>query len=303
MRVERLPFTVYDVLGYLVPGTFALWVAFVFVKKMNTKAILTSNALNIVGPGSEGVYFALFIFLIAAYATGHLVGLLSSISVEKLAVEYFGYPSRFLTANSEKEFSLIIASNMQNYSFKRIRVKFAKLFCWPIWIFIKLLIFTELYTIFMKLLNNNIVSKFKFRLKSLEIEAGKFDDFEWWKGVEFYIINNIPHAFTRMYNYLTIFGFCRNFSFIFIVISNLYAAKFICKIFPTYDGLVTHEGRFGQWHWEIQANWDWSLLIASLGSGLIASLFFLGFLKFYRRYSEEAILALSFYENSSKDAD
>lgn len=78
MRVERLPFTVYDVIGYLVPGTFALWIGFVFAKKLNSNATIDANTLNIVGSSSESIYFSLFIFIIAAYAVGHLVGLMSS---------------------------------------------------------------------------------------------------------------------------------------------------------------------------------------------------------------------------------
>lgn len=231
MRVERLPFTVYDVIGYLVPGVFALWIGLVFFKKLNGTAIIDSQVLNIVGQTPESIYFALFIFVIAAYAVGHLMGLMSSITVEKIAVEYFGYPSRFLTISNADECRSIIISNMLSSSFHRKRVFLAKLFCWPIWIFVRLMITTGLFTIFMKPFPEHVIDKLKNKLNSLQLEAGPIDNCDWWKGAEFYVINNIPHAFARMYNYLTIFGFFRNFSFIFIIISSMYMYKFL-KLSP-----------------------------------------------------------------------
>lgn len=310
MRVERLPFTVYDVIGYLVPGTFALWIGFVFAKKLNSNATIDANTLNIVGSSSESIYFSLFIFIIAAYAVGHLVGLMSSITVEKIAVEYFGYPSKFLTILGEEKLSnedkcrAIIAENMVSSGFHRKRVFLAKIFCWPIWISVRLLISTGLFTIFMKPLSAHISAKLKSRLEILHLDAGPFERCGWWKSAEFHVINNIPNAFSRMYNYLTIFGFFRNFSFIFIVISSMYLIKFSSAFWPSFNFISSLSGEtlgLSHFEWEISANLNWNLLIASIVSSGIAALFFLGFLKFYRRYSEEAILALCYFDGDAKN--
>lgn len=109
-------------------------------------------------------------------------------------------------------------------------------------------------------------------------------DTKWYKSLEYYVINNIPDAVPRMYNYLVMAGLFRSLSFLFLWSAWLTLVYLVCyALFGTWPLGLTDNG-------------------TGTGAGLIEwftlstlSVFSLvAYLKFQRRYSEEAILALAF---------
>ena len=84
MRVERLPFTVYDVLGYLFPGLLLLVGVSLIAEHVFLIAIFdTVKSLDT----PKLVFVSIFSF-ISAYSIGHAVGLMSSVTLEKLGPVY-----------------------------------------------------------------------------------------------------------------------------------------------------------------------------------------------------------------------
>jgi hypothetical protein len=93
MDIRQNPFSVYDFLGYLIPGAFALYV----LAALGAWAV---PGLTFYGILEEYLSFgtpeAYIPFVIGAYVAGHVFSYLSSVTVEKYSVYAYGYPSKYL---------------------------------------------------------------------------------------------------------------------------------------------------------------------------------------------------------------
>ena len=114
-------------------------------------------------------------------------------------------------------------------------------------------------------------------------------DTKWYKPLEYFVINRIPSAVPRMYNYLVIAGLFRSLSFLFLISS--WWTIFYC---------VNHS-IFGTWPLNLGG------IETGFGSGFIeycflttASVFcIMAYIKFQRRYAEEAILAMAYWRGDN----
>lgn len=281
MRVERLPFTVYDVLGYLVPGFFACSLALA--------AFGGSSAfekLNVYSPDTTGQVLAATFLLIVSYIMGQFVGLLSSITIEKLVCAYLGYPSRYLfeaytfRGNAEER-TISVNAHREREKFKQVR--WCEILLMPIVPFMLLADACGLFGVLIRPFKKNSDETCEIlrclQLKLKERGLGSFDNLkneEWFRCVNFYAINNFPSALVRMYNYMTLYGFFRNMSFIFCALAWM----------PWLPWVRFENGDVYK-----------TFLFLSPGFAFCSFLLVLGFIKFFRRYSEEAILAFVLTEN------
>jgi hypothetical protein len=96
VRVERLPFTVYDILGYFIPGF--LFLAGVTHFFPAVQATVDSHMLRL-GSGLSGQAIGLGMVIAASYAAGHIVSFVASYTVEKGMIGINGYPSEYLMDN------------------------------------------------------------------------------------------------------------------------------------------------------------------------------------------------------------
>lgn len=110
------------------------------------------------------------------------------------------------------------------------------------------------------------------------------DSDDWFRFVCFYTFNNYQNAAYRLYNYLTIYGFLRNMCFVFSI-------AFWVSLVSTVD-ITNATGE------KLQLQFGWSGLYVALACALSAIILFFSFLKFYRRYTEEAILAFATRDDS-----
>jgi hypothetical protein len=98
MRTSQNPYSVYDLLGYLIPGLLSiLGTSLIFDNDFSTghltvgfwKSInIDAFSLNHIVP-----------LLIIAYLTGHLLSYLSAMTVEKFSIWSIGYPTEYLLNN------------------------------------------------------------------------------------------------------------------------------------------------------------------------------------------------------------
>ncbi len=101
MNLRGLPFSLYDFLGYFVPG--ALLLQFIVLGAELFEA--PGPSCDLAGVPDLGTFFettgklsagwALGLVL-AAYAIGHVLSFLSALSIEQLALCFYGQPSRYL---------------------------------------------------------------------------------------------------------------------------------------------------------------------------------------------------------------
>lgn len=106
----------------------------------------------------------------------------------------------------------------------------------------------------------------------------------WFKPLEHYVMNNNPIATSRMYNYLVIFGLFRTLSFIFLIVIWL---QIYFDIHHWWDGHVRLTPILSDGEKDM-AKWQ---LYFFLYINYFIALF--SFLKFQRRYVEEAMFAFA----------
>ena len=88
MKIDQNPFSIYDFLGYLIPGIiFAFGVVFCIQTNFYQKPFISLDNLKI-------DQYIIILFL--CYLVGHLLSYLSSISIEFFSIWSLGYPSRYL---------------------------------------------------------------------------------------------------------------------------------------------------------------------------------------------------------------
>ena len=277
MTLNQNPFSVYDFLGYLIPG------------------ILFCFGLYIVNQNPADIGFSIFssytkiedylMPLIICYLVGHIISFLSSITIEKYSVWTLGYPSRYLF-NKEKirfwksiidkyEKDHIFGSAMR--IFFRIIIKFlVSVIILPITlldIFVRhcLRLFDQYSRPFDEALLN-IVKECSNQLLTtkypkVEINGSKKDDQDYFRVVYHYAIENAPNHINKMQNYVALYGFIRTTTLIFVCFFWNSLIKYI-------------------FHGYIIAYW-WVPLTISIVSFIL----YIDFNKFFRKFSVEAFMA------------
>ena len=88
MEINQNPFSLYDFLGYLIPGIFCLLGGiYIYSPDLLWMNIIINDGYNLV------MYI---VTVIICYCLGHILSYLSSITVEKYSIWTLGYPSRYL---------------------------------------------------------------------------------------------------------------------------------------------------------------------------------------------------------------
>lgn len=288
VRLQSMPFTFYDVVGYLGPGIVAVWALVELISQYlgvpaNTVSIFVKDRVNLVGVDTIDIATAVVIGLVLSYTAGILIGLFSSISVEKLAIVYFGYPSDFIREELKFDGPFLQRSPIKNVcqEGRTTGALFVQLLCFPLTLFIWFATAFGWFAVIFKTLPVKIISIMERRFMFLSGYKINFDrKADWFRFVCFYVINNNTVAFLRMYNYLTLYGFLRNMTFLLMVVTWVYFVAFLTSL---------------------GASNNYVYATALLTSWLACSGLFCGFLKFYRRYTEEAVLAFALMRVDEED--
>lgn len=282
-RVERLPFTVYDILGYFVPGSFMTWV---FVSYIHPNDLVKLSDLinnDIIENSIINQSLSIFIFFVISFLVGHIIAFLSSITVEKLVICYFGYPSKTLLVDQKIKGPIKHRTAIRNIidNIKNARVVIIHIFMFPLVPVVWFLILTGWHSIVIKTLPNSIAKMIQDKFEkvteySIDPETSEKN---WFIYICYYVINNNASASFRMYNYVTVYGFLRSFCFIFVVFSFIsFKNSFYSLYHIYYYGIFIY-------------NYDADYLKVFFIFMIISSMLFCAFIKFYRRYSEEAMMA------------
>jgi len=95
------PFSLYDFLGYLIPGLITLSLFFLINA---CKEIHPFNLEVVLDKIPSFTFESSIVVIIIAYTLGHFLSFVSSITIEKYAVWRFGYPSKFLINEKKDRF-------------------------------------------------------------------------------------------------------------------------------------------------------------------------------------------------------
>lgn len=276
----------YDLAVYLPGGAVLLILLKAIIRSFAASeydavsAALMPNANDTIGLVTRSV-----IWLSASYLSGHLAAFASTYAVEKPVHHYLGYPSAVWLEFEKKARLGKIAQDLKSIFQDSVKGSLKNSYKDPVQIVVLALqlpaipIFWAIY------------KKGAFGFYSPKLPLGLMDDVRelyakigvripigigtrWEKVLEHYVANNCPLAYTRMYNYLVIYGALRLLSFIMLLViwSILGESIYNFLLFDAYFDVMKFS------------------FMAMFATAYAFSV--MAFAKFNRRYFEETIMAL-----------
>lgn len=284
------PFSIYDFLGYVFPGAFALIIVYYFViidpiefqNPMSVHEMLDLVRENFVG--SESIV-SCTIFLIISYVLGHIISYLSSITVERFVIWWYGYPSEFMLNHEDHHWHFfhdaIIMCHEKKYHYKRAIIRTYILRSLFSLLLLPILIPTVLFRIFgcnvffvKKLdpyLNDIVLQKRNALAVKLNLpDASHYDKVDYYRVIYNYVYEHSSNHRQKMDNYVALYDFLRSLTLIFIGVF----------IYVLWSGIIVSTS-IGYFYWL-------DLLIAMS----LSCVSFMAFFKFYRKFTLEAFMCL-----------
>lgn len=274
MKIDQNPFSIYDFLGYLIPGLlFSYGTMAIFQIDFNIPFAFPTLNLEM---------DQYFIIIVLSYLVGHILSYLSSVSVELYSIWSIGYPSRYLL---NLPFPGFWRNILKEPEIRKRLLKFGMvLYIYPVAICdifvrtvfkVKNLLGKSVDPIISELIHKKVddylVSNFSEEDKN-QINNCETTDF--FNLVYHFTLEKSPTHVTKLNNYVALYGFTRTLCFSFITLSWIVIARGFGGVFSLRASVVL------------------------LSLILISSILYLDFNKFYRKYSLEALLA--FVSNYNK---
>lgn len=292
MKTSQNPFSVYDLLAYLVPGLLAI---------LGTHILLLYNAdsggytkefwqiLDIKAFNIQGI----IPLVIVAYLAGHFLSYISAIIIEKFSIWSIHYPTYYLLDEIINKNEVKGWSNKIPNCFTFIIDFFTPDKKPNNWIYVlRVLMLTLLLPLVIPLiltswlfnthttirkpldlkLANFIFKSIQHFYQSLQIEIKQEDigAFDYFRPISHYVLEHCLEHNLKIQNYVALYGFNRNITLMFVFFFWLFFA------FRLFVGSVT-----------------WPKIAVILGLMGCCLIFYAAFNKFYRRYSLEVLMALS----------
>ncbi len=273
--IKQNPFSVYDFLGYLVPGSILIY-AYLIIDylKENASFELSEFIVKFKDLELEGIFF----FIIISYTFGHLISYASSITIEKYANWRYSYPSKYLLDIEHKGYWLG-CNNWKDVVWRIAMLIFLLPCVIYDWIFGQLLGFKRFYKKSLdELLQNMIILKINGLLEKIGInklnnteyfEDGNANGYDFHRIITHYAYENSKNHQAKMSNYVALYGFLRTLSLIFNLLTIYFFFRVFC--FLEFTNLNI-------------------LILLTLGG--LSYLSFMAFMKFYRRYTLEGLMII-----------
>lgn len=273
MNIKQNPFSLYDFLGYIIPGSVFLIIAIaLFFHSNEDSGLIQLLTMNLSLDKTEAYIF----FIISSYIVGHFLSFLSSLFIEKYSIWAHDYPSKFLLGYSHKGYF----NGTEKLSLRIITRVILAIIVAPISIldftFGRLLGMYDLYRrpldpLLRKLIRAKITHLIKHHAnldgKPFEVKA---KDVDFFRYVYHFAVENAPNHLYKMQNYVALYGFLRTLTFISLT-------AFWSTTFHIFYNPVDIAMLYG-------------LLLLS---GITTYIFFMAYIKFFRRFSLEAFMAMA----------
>lgn len=275
MQLKQNPFSLYDFLGYFIPGavlvvSVSAWSLYELgvCSLAILECTLESGHLEIVKMPTAPWAMS-FVFVLASYVFGFAMSLVSSLIIEKYLILRKGYPSRYRFAPLSDNFlnrcntpldwiCCIISAPVGIFDF----------------VFGVLLGLEESYYKEYKTDEKEVVeaviSKIFVKLKFPKKIDLISTDFNWHKYIYHYIYEKGSMHASKIQNYVALYGFSRTTSMVFVLLFWISILAYVLD-----------------WTSYSLTAFVWHLVLFAM----LAYSFFLGFAKFYRRYTDEIFMA------------
>lgn len=307
--MAKNPFSIYDFIGYLFPGIlFLLLIVYFwpfsssdslgeflniknFVSVCNEKLLGTSNSL------SDSTVLTIITVIIISYILGHVLSYVSSMTVEYMSIKAFGYPSDYLFKNTVTTWKSLW-TNFFPFSFK-LKDLFKNFFpfleritvwtaLFPVTSFLFFLGVPSKMVAYLKrpvdnYVINNITSVLRCmtnRLKLPEINLNL--DIDSHRIVMHYVYYKMPESHVKANNYIALYGFLRTMALVFCLLFDYLLFEMLCWI-------------------KFDKEKDGKLIFFIIALYFLCNILYMGFMKFYRRFTLENYMALLVTEKEDKD--
>lgn len=286
--MEKNPFSLFDFLGYFIPGAFGLFL--VYFLQNDNGLVFYFRVENVQSLNTDISILYITFFVILSYTLGHILSFLSTLTIENFTVWMFGYPSKNLLDIDRAVNYFERKMNTQNTinwgvtSLSYILRTLLFIFLAPISILSVTIgnILNLNNSVYTKSLGEPYVKFIKKKIKSIFKKHKKnyimdFENVDYNKLLIHHSYNiNTPHQ-PKLMNYVSLYGFLRVISLVF----NLLSIFMLLKIF------------FLNKKFNINLNDEFSTdsIFFFIASSL-TYITYLGYLKFYRRYTQENLMIL-----------
>jgi len=273
--MEKNPFSLFDFLGYFIPGAFFVFLCFFLQHDDGILYYLSLENIKKLDHNISIVYVTFFIII--SYILGHILSFISTLTIENFTVWMFGFPSKNLL-NIEDNVEYFSEKETVNLTILSYILRFILLvFLLPISLFsITVGILFDLNrSVYTKNLGSPYVELITNRIQRIFKELGtketsNLKDFDFHKLLIHYSYNiNTPHQ-PKLMNYVALYGFLRVCSLIF----NILSLYLLVLLFFYTNELKIQDYLF------------------CFASSILSYITYLGYLKFYRRYSQENLMIL-----------
>lgn len=272
--MNQNPFSLYDFLGYLIPGGLFLYVLYFcgitldwdVIIQLKKAAIAQESTLSLLGYSS---------IVILAYIIGHAIAICSAFLVEKYMNDTLQYPSIYLFWELNNEFKDEVKKGWG----RKLKYFIIKTILCPIWL-LDIITFNKLYsreltkelaTPLWDKLTNSYIKIFSVDLNQLKTSYALQGDL--FRLAYHYSYEYSSNHQQKIQNYVALYGFCRNVCLVFLIFFWVALCTLIINL--------------------MSANTSHFNLIATLVMLLMTYIFYCGFVKFYRRFSLEVFMAFS----------
>lgn len=281
--MNKNPFSLYDFLGYAIPGGVALIFTWIVT---HSEIYSLSNIITLDDELFDLVSWNnILILVLASYLIGHLIAFVSSLTIERFAVWNYRYPSRYLM---QKEKPNIIRSS---YFTKHVFWKMKAQAIWRLLLIVVLMPISVLSLVLGRWLrlNNFVIKPFdnymqeavKAKTRTLLNHLGlsKYNSISHGyvdinRIIYHYVYEKNERQAKKMDNYVALYGFLRSISLIFVVLSH----------YLFYYGII-NLATIREFHTA-------SYIFLLIAIACITYVFYLSFMKFYRRYTVEIFMSL-----------
>lgn len=306
MEPKQNPFSVYDFLGYFVPGAIFLYSLGLVSRHSVSVAKLREILAQLTGSENQLSFYVPFVLF--AYLVGHLLSLTSAFTVERFAIWCHGYPSKYLLrlnnpqrywANTSgyflrKFYRILVPTLLAPVSLCELVVgkllRGRELYAKPLDDALRPIIANKIGAILVHRCDALEAEKLESKLaererrKPTELRAHK-DDF--FKIVCQFIVAHRPEHLRAALNYVALYGFMRTTCLIAVIWFWIPVVQV-----AIFDWLVTSSIRLEDIPTQLPV-----FYLATVA--VVAFLLFVGFAKFYRRYSESVLLGILTIECST----
>ncbi|WP_447863562.1 hypothetical protein [Kluyvera sichuanensis] len=272
--MNQNPFSIYDFLGYLIPGGLFLYLLYFcgitlewdVIIQLKKTAIEQESSLSLLGYSS---------IVILAYIIGHAIAICSAFLVEKYMNDTLQYPSIYLFWELNNKFKDEVKKDFGRKC-KYIIIKFI---LWPVWLLDKATC-NKLYsreltkglaTPLWGLLAKSYKEIFAVDLTQLTNKCALQGDL--FRLAYHYSYEHSSNHQPKIQNYVALYGFCRNVCLVFLMF--FWVALYTLLI----NSLSSQTSKFS--------------IISTLVMLIMTYVFYCGFVKFYRRFTLEVFMAFS----------